>query len=196
MALDTTDIDTNEDLDTEALPTELEVLKQRATTLGIKFHPSIGLEKLKVMVENALSDNPTKVEEVKSTLTSKAAEAAARAVVVKDANALIRVRVACMNPAKKEWVGEVFTVSNSVVGTIRKYVPFNNDEGWHVPAMILSVMRERQCQIFVTDVGKDGAKLRKAKLIREFSIEELPTLTLKEIEELAQRQALGQNIDR
>lgn len=182
--------------DEEVLPTELEVLKQRATTLGIKFHPSIGVEKLKASIDNALADKPVKEEVEATPLSGKAAEAQARTKLLKEATALVRVRVACMNPAKKDWTGELFTVSNSVVGTIKKFVPFNNDEGWHVPAMILQVMRERQCQIFINEVGRDGAKLRKAKLIREFSIEELPSLTLKEIEDLAQRQAMGQTIDR
>jgi hypothetical protein len=180
----------------DALPTELDALKKRATLLNIRFHPSIGLAKLRVLVDGALKDEPEKEEkEPKKELSAKSKETAARIKSVKDASKLVRIRVACMNPAKKEWPGELFTVSNSVVGTHRKFVPFNNEEGWHVPAFILSVMRERQCQIFVTQVGKDGAKLRKGKLIREFNIEVLPELSLKELEELAQRQALGQTID-
>lgn len=187
---------TDQELDTEVLPSELEVLKSRATTLGIKFHPSIGLDKLKGMVEKALSDAPEASVEAPKQSNGTETKDQARMRHVNAANALVRVRVACMNPAKKDWAGEMFTVSNSVVGTLKKYVPFNNEEGWHVPELILGVMRERQCQIFVTDVGKDGAKLRKAKLIKEFNIEVMTPLTLKELEELAQRQAMGQTIDR
>jgi hypothetical protein len=183
----------------EELPSELEVLKNRATMLGVKFHPSIGLEKLKLAVENALSDKPEASEEPvkgKAATAAKETEAQVKMRLNKEANALVRVRVACMNPAKKDWQGEVFTVSNSAVGTIKKFVPFNNEEGWHVPEMILGVMRERQCQIFVTEVAKDGTKLRKGKLIKEFNIEVMPALTLKELEELAQRQAMNQSIDK
>lgn len=186
---------TGTEVETDALPTELEVLKGRATLMGIKFHPNIGVDKLRTLVEDKLADKPA--EDVAAPVVEAGEESKEqkRMRLLKEANALVRVRVACMNPIKKEWAGETFCVSNSVVGTIKKFVPFNNEEGWHVPKFILDVMRERQCQIFVTAIGKDGAKLRKSKLIKEFNIEVLPALTQEELKDLAQRQALNQSID-
>lgn len=107
------------------------------------------------------------------------------------ANELVRIRVACMNPTKKDWAGEIFTTGNSAVGTLRKFVPFNSEEGWYVPRMILQVMQERQCQIFVNGKSKNGIKIREPKLIKEFAIEILPDLTESEIKELARRQAMA-----
>ena len=107
------------------------------------------------------------------------------------ANELVRIRVACMNPTKKDWAGEIFTTGNSAVGTLRKFVPFNSEEGWYVPRMILQVMQERQCQIFVNGKSKNGIKIRESKLIKEFAIEILPDLTESEIKELARRQAMA-----
>ena len=108
-----------------------------------------------------------------------------------NANELVRINVTCMNPAKKEWAGEIFTVGNNAVGTIKKFVPFNTEDGWHVPRMILQVMQARQCQIFYTEKQKNGVKVRKGKLIKEFGIEILPPLTEEELEELARRQAMA-----
>ncbi len=39
--------------------------------------------------------------------------------LIREANSLVRCRISCMNPAKKDWPGEIFTVSNAVVGTVR-----------------------------------------------------------------------------
>ena len=35
-------------------------------------------------------------------------------------------------------------------------MPFQCEDGWHVPAMILEVMRSRECQVFYTEKTKDG----------------------------------------
>ena len=100
-----------------------------------------------------------------------------------------------MNPAKKEWEGEIFTVGNAVVGSVKKYVPFNADEGWHVPYIIYEALRERQCQIFVSSKTKNGVTMRQGKMIKEYAIEVLPPLTEEELKDLAQRQAMAKSID-
>lgn len=107
----------------------------------------------------------------------------------KEANELVRIVVVCMNPNKKALSGEVFTVSNSVVGTFRNYVPFGANEGWHVPRIIYNAMLERECQVFVRKKDRDNNDIDVPKLIKEFQITVLPPLTPEEIEELAKRQA-------
>lgn len=94
-----------------------------------------------------------------------------------------------MNPAKNEWEGEIFTAGNSVVGSYSKFVPFNTDEGWHVPRIILNQIQQRQCQIFQTVKDSRGNSTRKGKLIKEFAVEILDPLTPEELAELARRQA-------
>jgi hypothetical protein len=165
---------------------ELESLKERATMLGIKFHPSIKVEALREKVAAAMTQE-TKPAEVP---TVSAAESAR-----KEAAKLIRIRLSCMNPAKKEWEGEIISVGNSVVGTYKKYIPFNADEGWHVPKIIYDALVERQCQVFVTVKDSRGNNMRKGKLIKEFNIEVLPHLTAEEIQELARRQAMSRSVD-
>ena len=175
----------------EPVQDELEVLKARADRLGISYHPSIKVEKLREKIEKEMSGEvpekaaPTKVvkeEETEAQLNSRKRL---------EATELIRIRVTCMNPQKKDWDGEIFTTGNAIVGTIKKYVPFNADEGWHVPRMIYQQMLERQCQVFYTVTNRNGVKTRAGKLIREFNIEVLPPLTVEELKEIAQRQAMA-----
>ena len=180
---------------------ELTVLKARAATLGIKHHPSIGLDKLKVKVNEALSDAPPPVEEVYTeVLAAEAANIPETKLQMisrlrREATQLQRVVIACMNPQKKEWEGEIFTVGNSAVGSIKKYVPFNNDEGWHVPKMVLNMIQERKCQIFVNGKNHKGQAVKVAKLINEFAVQHLPALTGEELKDLAQKQAMSHAID-
>lgn len=110
---------------------------------------------------------------------------------MKEATKLVRIRVTCMNPAKKEWEGEIFTVGNSVIGTHKRFVPFNADEGWHVPQIMLDMIKNRECQVFITEKSKHGVSVRRGKLIKEFAVEVLPPLTEEELKDLAQRQAMA-----
>ena len=171
---------------------ELTALKQRADLLGISYHPSIGLEKLRDKVNASI----TTTEEPKAEPVQAAAESenAKRIRLRNEAAALVRIRITCMNPAKKEWDGEIITAGNATVGTFKKFIPFNVDDGWHVPNIIYKQLRDRMCQIFVTKTV-NGNKTRTGKMIKEFAIEVLPQLTTEELAELARRQAMANAID-
>jgi len=168
---------------------EIDLLKERADLMGISYHPSIGLDKLK----EKLADKLTKEAAV-------SAEPGVESLVQRDtrlneeANKLIRVRLTCMNPAKKSWPGEIISVRNHVIGTIKKFIPFNADEGYHIPQAILNVLKDRHFQQFST-VSVDGKKIKRGKLVKEFSIEELAPLTIKELTDLSIKQALNHSIE-
>ncbi len=176
------------------IPDELTTLKARADLLGVTYHPSIGVDKLreKLTATLAPAKDPVvpKVEDVPEVET----EGARRFRLKREANELVRIRVTCMNPAKKEWDGEIFTAGNTFVGSFTKFVPFNNEEGWHVPRIIYKQMLDRQCQIFTTTRDDRGNSSRKGKLIKEFAIEVMPNLTPEELADLAQRQAMSKAI--
>ena len=189
----------------ETVIDELTSLKTRANTLGITFHPRIGLEKLKAKIDAKMNGEP----EVNSTpapvaatdqremhtIIKKETKQQFAARKRKEAARLVRVNVTCMNTSKKDWEGELFTVSNSVVGTFKKYVPFNTSEGWHVPNIILNFLKERKCQVFYNAKGLRGEKIKKSKVIKEFSIDILDPLTIEEMAELGQRQAMSGSIE-
>lgn len=180
---------------------ELETLKTRADRMGIQYHPSIGAEKLREKIKVALTEAApviTPVPEVAAAPTPMPeveTPAQEKKRLKNYANELIRVRISCMNPAKKEWTGEIFTVGNSLVGSITKFVPFNADDGWHVPRILLEVLQARHCQVFTTLKSKNGVSIRQGKLIKEFALEVLPALTGEELHDLAQRQAMAGSID-
>jgi hypothetical protein len=187
---------------------ELDSLKAKADKMGVKYHPSISADKLREKITAKLNGTP----EVPDAPAEDAAAAPAAVVQAeapavetenqrklrkkREASELVRIRVTCMNPNKKDWDGEIFTAANSTVGTFKKYVPFNADEGWHVPRIIYNMIVQRQCQVFVTKKrGPNGISSKEGKMIREFAVEVLPMLTEEELHDLAQRQAMAKSID-
>lgn len=178
-------------------PDEMTALKVRADRLGIKYHPSISLDKLREKVNAAATDTvaPASKVEAEPVVPHVETPGERRTRKKREANELIRVRVTCMNPAKAEWDGEFFTAGNSLVGSFTKFVPFNVDEGWHIPRIIYDQLTDRQCQIFTSIRDNRGNSVRKGKLIKEFAIEVMPSLTADELHDLAQRQAVAKAID-
>lgn len=185
------------------LPNELELLKGRADRLGVKYHPNIGVDALREKVQKAMNlDKEIKDEKMDArekhaqgkTLSKAEIASIERENLQREANRLVRVEIACMNPNKREWQGEIFTVANGKIGTIKKFVPFNVP--FHVPQAILNMIKERQCQIFETAKDSRGNKTRKGKLIKEFAINELKPLTERELRDLAAAQAAAGTINR
>lgn len=181
---------------------ELETLKQRANLMGITYHPNIGLEKLKEKVNNALSGGQ-EAKDIKNLSTGKSnyldyddfrkkkAEDRKR-----EAGKLVRCRITCMNPNKKEWEGEIISVGSAKLGTFKKYIPFNTDEdGWHIPKIMYDFLKERKCTMFHTVKDARGQKIRKSRLVPEFSIETLPPLTKAQLKDLEKKQALENGQD-
>lgn len=170
---------------------EFDELKDRATKLGIKFHPAIALETLRERVRAALEDDDEVTEEVNEVPEQKKVSAKKQNLTVLRDNAmkLVRVRVTCMNPAKSGQSGVLVTVGNNLVGTVSKYVPFDTD--WHIPQIMFNVMKEEKVQTFVTRRDRKGNDITESKLIPAYSIEILPDLTQAELKDLAQRQAMA-----
>jgi hypothetical protein len=193
----------------ENIPSELESLKERATQMGINFAANIGVDKLRARVNDKLNGTSTEEElgqdKPQPTEAQQAAPAKRQKTKAelhhefvlrcrKEANVLVRVVVHNMNPNKKDWPGEIITVSNSVVGTLKKYVPFNVEAGYHVPQMILNVMQDRQYQKYTKKPIAGGRTKVVSSLAPEFNIQVLPPLTKDEMQELATRQALNHSI--
>jgi hypothetical protein len=179
----------SEDQTSEVQQDELTSLKARADQLGLSYHPSIGVDKLRDKVNQKLSGDAEEAEVGTKVDTAKETTHEFRLRKRKEASALVRIQVTCMNPNKSEWDGEYICSGNSVVGTYKNFVPFNVE--WHVPRIIFNQLRDRQCQIFTTKKTVRGGTQREGKLIREFSVVELPPLTEKELKELGQRQAMA-----
>lgn len=191
---------------------ELTMLKQRATLMGVKFSNNIGLDALKKKIEDHQSGEASAEAEAEVAAPAvnplaQAGEdtAAAEAPVAKHPVAkqmtlrqmlmeeqmkLVRIRVQNLDPKKKDMPGEVFTVANEYIGTVRKYVPYGEatDGGYHVPFCIYQMLKDRKFLNIRTGKDRRGQVKVEQGWAREFSIEVLEPLTTQELHTLAQAQ--------
>jgi len=103
---------------------------------------------------------------------------------------LIRVIVRSNDPLKREHAGEIFTVGNRSVNKgkpVKKYIPFNNEEGWHVPNILFEHLKAAECQIFAK-VTRNGQDFMEPKNIKAFNVEVLPPMTEEDRKQLEIRQ--------
>lgn len=200
------------------VPSELEVLKLRARTMGIEFSNNIGLETLKKKIEarqneldgngtdeaggetggdetvnqdagtNALTGEPVKPAPRKKTLYEELYE---------KQMALVRVRITNLDPKKKDLPGEVFTIANEVLGKVSRYVPYGEvtDDGWHLPYCIYKNLEERRFLNIRTKTDpRTKTQSTESSMAKEFAIEVLPPLTPTELAKLAAAQAAAGSI--
>lgn len=164
---------------------KLQALKQKADMLGVTYHPSIGMDKLKEKVDAKMAETPTEDPvdkgEVK-VLDQGAAETAKR----REAGKLVRLVINSRDPNKKDWPGEIFSVGNRVAGFYKKYVPYGTE--WHVPQIIFNTIRDKKVQIFVSSTDSKGRKIKVPKIIPAYSYEVLNPLTAEELADLAKAQ--------
>lgn len=175
-------------------PSEIDSLKERATTMGLSFHPSIGVEKLRDKINAELSKDSDDTKESQDTSGEDeegGVETANQKRLRKkrEASEMVRIRVTCMNPNKRDYDGDLFMAGNSVIGTFKCFVPF--DVEWHVPKVIYNMIVQRKCQVFVTRKDERNRPVKEGKLIPEYSVSVLEPLTKEELGDLAQRQAMA-----
>ena len=106
---------------------------------------------------------------------------------------LIRVRIANLDPKKADLQGEIVTVANKFLGTVKVFVPFGEqtEDGWHIPYVIYKQLEKRKfLQIKSTKKRVNGVTTQEVtqKWVKEFSLEVLPPLTPQELGRLAQAQ--------
>lgn len=117
---------------------------------------------------------------------------AMRDEIVSREMALVRCRITNMDPKKKDIPGEIFTVANEYLGTVRKYVPYGEqtDDGYHLPVCIYNQLLERTFVSIRTVKNKQGrGTVTTTSDAREFAIEVLPPLTQEDLARLANAQA-------
>lgn len=113
-----------------------------------------------------------------------------RQKLIKDSMKLVRLRIMNLNPNKKDLHGEIFTVANEVLGTVKKYIPYGEatENGYHVPYVLYEQLKERKFLNIQTS-KKAGQISVKTGWVPEFALEVLPPLTKEELARLAAAQA-------
>ena len=113
-----------------------------------------------------------------------------------EAKKLVRCRITCMNPAKKDLHGEIITVANGVVGTVRKFIPFgeSTENGFMMEQFIFNMLQKRKyLQVRVKMVN--GREKVESKWVKEFALEILPLPTPEELAQLATAQLAAGSLE-
>lgn len=189
------DVQGNEDTVNDiAMPSELDVLKQRATLMNIQFSNNIGVDALRKKIEAAQIKDEPEVEVSENPLAEKQAVGVRKMTlgqqIRQEQLKLIRVRIQNLDPKKKDLPGEIITVANEYMGTVRKYVPYGEatDNGYHIPLCIYNFLKDRKFVNITIKKGKNGQPDIRTAEVREFSLEVLPQLTEAELHTLGQAQ--------
>ena len=184
-------------------PSELDMLKSRAKLMGITFSNNIGLDALKTKIEEHKQASEAKTQtqilaqtneqqpEVQTeNQTKKTKTLSLRAHLQKEKMKLVRLRITNLDPKKKDLPGEILTVGNEYLGTVRKFVPFGEatDNGYHVPYCLYELMRDRKFLSIKTRKGPKGQTIVEQQMVREFALEILPPLTEAELARLSAAQ--------
>lgn len=111
---------------------------------------------------------------------------------------LIRVRITNMDPKKKDLHGEILTVANEYIGTVKKFVPYGEvtDEGFHLEYILYQELEQRRfLSIRTTKDRRTGAPSVTTAWAKEFALEVLPPLTEEELKVLAQAQIAAGSVE-
>lgn len=180
---------------------ELSMLKSRARLLGVEFSNNIGLETLRERVRAKIEGESKPTVEAAPELVAPEnigkPKQTFREECVAEAMKLVRVRITNLDPKKKELPGEIFTVANEFIGTVRKYVPYGEvtDDGFHLPYCLYENLRDRRFLNIRTVKGKNGQIRVEQSWALEFAMEVLPQLTQVELDKLANAQKAAGNAD-
>lgn len=169
---------------------ERTLLMQRADQLGVSYSGNIGTEKLRERIAEKLKVNEEPDEVVSNGNLSKAQ---IRSKLLSEARKLIRVRITCMDPTKADLQGEIFTVANSFIGTIRKFIPYGafSENGYHIEKALLDNLKTKTFSEPVTKYDERGRPFMTKRTRKYFAIQELPALTQEELDALADDQRVS-----
>jgi hypothetical protein len=173
-------------------------LRENGKLLGISFAPNTSVESM----HNQLKEARELI--VQEPLTASEADApesehAARKRLRDENLRLIRIRIACLNPNKSGLPGEILTVHNDIVGTVKKYIPYNEaGEAYHVPYILLKMLKRKKfLQIKDPPKPKNGVPsgAPTTKMVPEYGIEILEPLTPRELDDLKRAQGAAEAAD-
>ena len=172
-----------------------EKLRENGKLLGITFGPNEGVpsmvQKLKDAREQILRDVDDVEAELKQPVSVQAERNAQRLELTK----LVRIQIANVNPNKAGLPGEILAVHNDVVGTVKKFIPYNEaGEAYHVPLILLKMLKRKKF-LQIKDPPKGSRAAATTKLVPEFAITILEPLTEKELKDLARAQGAAEAAD-
>lgn len=199
-------------------PSELDLLKQRAKMMGITHSNNISADTLRKMINDKMVGsqeeitqtaqvNPLDIAKSDEAISIVQAEQAPpkplrkmtlREHLRREHMKLVRVRITCLDPKKKDLPGEILTVANEHIGTVRKFVPYGEytDEGYHLPWCLYSFMKNRKFTSVTTKTDRITGQITvNTRDVAEFSLDILEPLTKEEIHDLAVAQLAAGSVE-
>ncbi len=169
-------------------------LRENGKLLGLTFGPNEGIPSMRQKLMEArelLVQEPLEAD-ITLPVAEQDDELTARRKLRLEMTKLVRVQIACLNPAKSELPGEIFTVHNDVVGTVKKFVPYNEaGEAYHIPYFLFKFLKRKK-YLQIKDPPKGSRQAPTTKMVPEFSITILDPLTPSELKELARAQGAAE----
>ena len=177
---------------------DIEDVKAELTGRGIKMHHRTNSIKLRKTLQDDVDKNDAKVPvEVKSSPVKPAKVKKKSGMTLEEKCLhLKRIIVTPNDPELSGHAGLVFTVLVSSVNNgkaIKKYVPFNNEEGWHVPNIIYNQIVNAEMQKFKPIKTANGDTILQPYQSKKYNVQVLPDLTQKEVDKLAASQTARGN---
>ena len=175
------------ELDNEELKAELE-------HRNIVVHHKTGKAKLVELLTEAISttNKPEKEEihmEEKTEVTpKKVATKKAKLTPEQNAMRLIRIIVSPNDSTLSTYPGLIFSAGNRHLNggrVIKKFVPFNNDEGWMVPNILYKQIEAAMMQKYKSVKLPNGDSILEPYTAKKYNITVLEPLTAAEVKALA-----------
>ena len=166
-------------------------IRQELKDNGVTLHHKTGSKKLASTLADVRTKEHKEDTNSGSTEASRAAKAkhlAAMKTPEKLAMKLVRVVVTPNDPAMVNYPGLIFSVGATGLNNgrmVKKFVPFNNEEGWHIPQIILNQIEYGQMQKFKTVTRANGEKVLEPYNTKKFNVRILDPLTPEELKEVA-----------
>lgn len=207
---DVNDEGQNDELDDGPSPEEmLAKLKEKAKVMGVSHSPNIGIDALRKKINSKLEGEESEADEIEEEaqavaakekkteklLTKKQKIMALRKTMQEEQMKLIRCRIYNLNPSKRDLQGEIVTVGNKYLGSVKKFIPFGEatDNGYHIPNILYEELKRRRFQSITTKSVK-GQIVVNNRMVPEYSLEVLPQLTKEQLKELADKQGAAERL--
>lgn len=167
----------------------LKEMKKQADDMGIKYSPNIGVDKLQDKINKAIIKKAKAPTPKKAGATKEERQTRKR----KEAFELVRVKVSCYDPTMKGKSGTYIMASNSLIGTVRKFIQFNKP--WLMPRILVNVMEESKYQAWVDGKSQFGITQKLSAIENRYTVTRLAQLTPQELENISKRQAVTSSLE-
>jgi hypothetical protein len=189
------------ELTAEQKAERLKMLKARADLMGVTYSNNISYETLKERIDAKLNGDEASTIQA----SNEALESGVKTLALgedlsqlspteklrREQMALVRCRITNLDPKKKDLPGEIFTVANRVLGTVRKFVPYGEltENGYHIPRILFNELASRRFNHITSSRDpRTKTPVISSKWVKEFSLEVLEPLTQEELNRLATAQ--------